>query len=212
MFSPEDRQAVRRATAAAEARTAGEIVSYLVARADPYPEIPARAALLGALFSSLLAANLYLLRQPWGLAPTLWIALPPVAGAILGWLACRWPPLGRWLVGDAGLERRVRGRAEIAFLEEEVFKTRGRTGILIFIASWEHRAVILADEGIHRQVESQEWQQLADRLTAGIRDGRSAEALVEVIAACGQLLDERGVVKPPEDDNELDDGLRIRDE
>ena len=65
---------------------------------------------------------------------------------------------------------------------EEVFKTRDRTGILIFLALFEHRAVILADEGIHRAVPREEWQALVDELVAGIRAGRGVAAL------CGPFL------------------------
>ncbi len=87
----------------------------------------------------------------------------------------------------------MRLRAESAFLTEEVFATRERTGILIFLALFEHRAVILGDAGIHRKVEEGTWQHLVDDLVAGIRHGRTVEALLETIERCGHILEHGGV-------------------
>ena len=76
----------------------------------------------------------------------LWIALPPAAGAALGWLAALFlPDLRRALVPAEALAARVHQRATQAFVEEDVFRTRDRTGILIFISLFEHRVVVLAD-------------------------------------------------------------------
>ena len=46
--------------------------------------------------------------------------------------------VGMWLVAMA------------AFVEEEVFSTRDRTGILLFLSLFEHRVVVLGDSGINQ--------------------------------------------------------------
>ena len=102
-------------------------------------------------------------------------------------------------------------RAEAAFLEEEIFATRDRTGILVFLAVFEHRAVILADEGIHRAVPTGEWPELMDDLVSGIRAGRAPAALAEVIGRCGELLEKYEVDRRPDDEDELADAPRIRE-
>ncbi len=107
------------------------------------------------------------------------------------------------------MELRVLRRAEAAFLHEEVFKTRDRTGILVFLALLEHRALILADSGIHQAVPREKWQELASQLAAGIRAGRAKAALIATIEACGALLVEHRVDIRPDDTNELADQPRV---
>ena len=199
------------ATAEAERRTAGEIVPYVVARVDAYPEAHARGAALGAVLLAVTAGALHYLAGFWGGSGLVWATLPALAGAGLGWMAAEVPWVGRRLVSAGDLDRRARLRAEAAFLEEEVFRTRDRTGILIFLALWEHRAVILADEGIHRAVPEGTWEGVVDELVAGIRAGSSVEALRGAIERCGEILETHGVALRPDDVDELDDAVRLRE-
>jgi putative membrane protein len=99
----------------------------------------------------------------------------------------------------------------VAFLEEEIFRTRERTGILIFLSLFEHRVVILGDEGINRRVEKEEWEGIVDDLVSGIRAGETVEGLVEAITRCGELLERRGVAIREDDADELRDHLRSRE-
>ena len=46
------------------------------------------------------------------------------------------------------MDHTTRQRAENAFLEEEVFNTTQRTGIMIFISFFEHEVIVMADRGI----------------------------------------------------------------
>lgn len=110
--------------------------------------------------------------------------------------------------------RRSRRRlplGEAAFLEEEVFDTRERTGILVMLALFEHRAVILADSGIHQNVEPGTWDGLVDELVERIRAGRPAAAMIEVIEKCGEILERGGVERREDYTDELADAPRIRD-
>ncbi|MEM8934036.1 MAG: hypothetical protein AAGE94_22785 [Acidobacteriota bacterium] len=211
VFSDADLEAIRAATAEAEAKTSGEIVPYLVERLDEHPEARARGAVLGALIAALAAGALHAFGEVWGGSGMTWITLPTLLGMIVGGWLGGFGPVGRRLVDDDTLERRAVLRAESAFLEEEVFRTRDRTGILILLGLWEHRAVILADEGIHRSVPEGAWQELVDALVAGIAAGRSTEALVEVIGRCGDLLERHDVRRRPDDEDELSDRPRLRE-
>ena len=121
------------------------------------------------------------------------------------------PAIERALLSSEDLERRVRVRAAAAFLEEEVFNTRERTGILILVALFEHRAVILGDFGIHRSIEPGAWDELVGDLVRGIKEGRAAAAMIDVVGRCGELLETRGVERRRDDFNELADAPRVRD-
>ncbi|MBD3854727.1 MAG: hypothetical protein IFJ96_08070 [Acidobacteria bacterium] len=140
-----------------------------------------------------------------------WISLPTVVGAGVGYLVAGFDSVGRRLLPEDHIDRSVHLRAKAAFLEEEVFATRDRTGILVFLALFEHRAVILADEGIHRAVPKGEWQHLVDDLIVGIKAKRAAAALVEAVSRCGGLLEQYKIARRPDDEDELPDAPRIRE-
>jgi putative membrane protein len=201
---------VQAATTGAEAKTSGEIVPYLVEQADEHVDGRYRAALLGAVLAVTVATALHEGLDLWGPPLVFWMLVPAWLGALIGFLACRlFPGLLRVLVPDEVIDQRVLRRAEAAFLHEEVFKTRDRTGILVFLALTEHRALILADSGIHQAVPKEQWQQLASGLAAGIKEGRAKEALIETIKACGALLVEHRLDIRHDDTNELADTPRI---
>jgi putative membrane protein len=211
LFSDNDLEAIRQATAMGESRTAGEIVPYIVERVIDGDEARWRGATLGALGAALTTGVVNTLGDFWGGSGVWWITLPTIVGAGFGYLVAGLDSIGRWLIPDDQIERAVGLRAEAAFLEEEVFATRDRTGILVFLALFEHRAVILADEGIHRSVPEGEWQRLVDDLIAGIRAGRAAETMVQAIGNCGKLLEQYEVTRRPDDEDELSDAPRIRE-
>ena len=96
----------------------------------------------------------------------------------------------------------------MAFLDQEVFRTRDRTGILLFLSLFEHRVVLLADSGIHEKVEEERWEAITARVAAGIRSGKPGPALVEAIRECGALLEQHGVARRADDRDELANELR----
>ncbi len=211
-FSGADLEAIRQATGDAEKRTSGEIVPVVVGASDDYDEAAWKAAAFGALAAALVAGGVHGLGGFWMGMGWLWITAPTGAGAALGFLLARlWPGFRRAMVSPETLDLRVGRRARQAFLEEEVFATRERTGILIFLALFERRVVVIGDEAINRAVDPREWQDIVDRLIEGIRSGRPGPALVEAIGDCGALLEEHGVEIRPDDIDELDDGLRMED-
>jgi len=148
----------------------------------------------------------------WGGSLWLWVILPSMVLAAGGALAARLSErFRRFLIGDGVLDLRARQRAECAFLEEEVFATRDRTGILVFVALFEHRVVVMGDAGINRAVPEGAWSHVVADLVAGIRARRPAEALEEAIAECGRLLREHRLEIRSDDTDELPNELRIRE-
>ncbi len=213
LFSEAELEAIRSATAAAERETSGEVVTYVVARSASYEASQWQAATLGALLLPVAAAAVHLAGGHWGGSAWLWGALPAALGAAGGYLAMRYlAPLRRLLSAPEAIEEAVRRRAAQAFLEEEVFRTRDRTGILLFLSLFERRVVVLADSGINARVQPEEWEELSDGLAAGVRAGRPGQALVEAIDQCGDLLRQRGVAARGDDEDELRNELRLRDE
>lgn len=212
LFSADDLQRIREVTAQAETGNAGEIVPYLVGQLDDHEAARWRGAALGAVATSLLAGVIHEFAGLWDITILLWIILPTLLGALLGYALACYSPVTRWLLSPARIERLTRLRAEAAFLEEQMFHTEKRTGILIFLAVFEHRALILADEGIHQVVPPSVWPEQIDNLVAGIQVGRPTDALCETIIACGHILQQYGLQARPGERNELLNGLRIKEE
>jgi putative membrane protein len=113
------------------------------------------------------------------------------------------------MLSQSHLDQATRKRAENAFLEEEVFNTRHRTGIMIFISFFEHEVIVMADRGISKVVDQKEWDKIVAVIIQNIRIGKVADGIVLAIQRCGELLLERGFVQTPDDVNELRDDLRI---
>lgn len=210
-FSAADREAVEAAVREAESGTAGEIVPVAVGRSDLYVSSVWKAALAGALVFSILAAAVYEAGRFWGALLPLWIAVPPAAGAAAGFLAgALVPAVRRWLVPPATMELRVRQRALAAFVENEVFRTRDRSGILIFLSLFEHRVLVIGDTAVNACVQPREWEEIVAGIAAGIREGRPGPALAEGVRKCSGLL--ARVVRRPEDADELANRLRTAEE
>lgn len=212
LFTEAHRRAISEAARSAEGGTSGEIVPYVVGRCDDYREAGWKAAVIGALIGGGGGVVLHYLGSFWGGSAWHWVVFPLLGLAAAAVLAARWiDGLRRFLISDGVLDLRARQRAQAAFLEEEVFETRDRTGILIFVAVFERRVVVMGDAGINRVVPEDAWGQVVADLVAGIRAQRPAEALEMAIAECGRLLQEHRLEIRPDDTDELPNELRIRE-
>jgi putative membrane protein len=108
-------------------------------------------------------------------------------------------------------QQRVDERAALAFLEEELFKTRDRTGIMIFLSLFERRVRIMGDEGINKLVQKEEWDEIVGIIVQAMKNGSPAEGMLEAIWKCGHLLEKHGVQIRPDDTDELDNQIRFSD-
>lgn len=215
-FSDAEREAIREAVAAAETRTAGEIVPYVVGRSGTYQVAVWRAASFGALLVAAVSLALAWAYDGWGLSwlySAGWMAIGMTLGGVAGALLCASvAPLRRALAGDDRMDECVHRRAAEAFLEEEVFDTRDRTGILLFVSMFEHRIEVIGDQGINAKVKQEEWVEVVDLIRSGILKGSLADGMVAAIGRCGDLLHRRGVEIRVDDTDELSDDIRVRDQ
>jgi putative membrane protein len=210
-FSAADHAAIEAAVREVEAGSAGEIVPYAVEHSDVYAQAPWIAATLGALLAAAVTGLVRWVGDVWGGPVALWIALPPAAGAAGAWLVTlAAPALRRLLVPPDVLAERVRQRAMRAFLEEQVFRTRDRSGVLVFVSLFERRVVILADRGLDGTVTASEWEAVSAGIAAGMRDGRPGPALADGIRRCARLT--ARLPGRPDDRDELPDRLRLERE
>ena len=212
LFTEADRRAIAEAARNAEGSTSGEIVPYVVGVCDDYPEAGWKAAALGGLTGMAGGMVVHYLGGFWGGSLWLWVVLPLLVGTGIGALLARWSQsVRRWVIGEVALEHRSRQRAGRCFLEEEIFATRDRTGILIFVAVFEHQVVVMGDAGINRVVPEGAWAHVVQDVIAGIGSKKPAEALIAAIAECGRLLAEHRLEIQPDDIDELPNELRIQE-
>lgn len=210
LFSPSDLERISQAVKEAERKTSGEIVPYVVDQSDQYEEAEWRGgALLGA--AALVGiAVLHLTSDTWhGLGPAE-IGIIGLGAIGLGVMFThRIAVLKRFLAGNETIEHRVAQRAAQAFISEEVFRTKDRTGILLFLSLMEHKVLAVGDSGINAKVDQSDWEDVVASITRGIGDGKAADGFIEAIGKCGQLLQKRGVARRSTDRNELSNKLRM---
>jgi len=215
IFSDQDKEAIRAAVEKAETRTSGEIVPVIVRSSGRYEVAVWKGAMIGVLPGLLANEYFFASSESWsGLSDFAQISAPVmmVLGALLAALLVKQIPiLRRWLIPESALVTAVHARAQKAFLENEVFQTRERTGILLLISQFEHRVEVLGDSGINALVSSDDWGDVVTDIITGLKSGKPTEGIVTAIERCGDLLEKAGVAIRSDDENELDDGPRIED-
>lgn len=205
VVDPAARQRFEATITEAERHSAGEIVLVVTRACDEYGSAGWRFAVLlaGLVFAGLAA-----------FAPPLeiWMYLAAQALALgAGHALARIDAVRRRLLPEALVEVSVADRARRAFAEHGLTRTQGQTGILVFVALLEHRVVVLADEGIHRHVGTNDvWQEVVDLAVAGLREGRAVDGLDAALRRCGELL-RRHVPAPDHNPNELPDRVVLED-
>jgi len=200
LLTADEKRRIEQAVAAAERRTAGELVVVVAQSSHDYAVFRAGLAASLTVALALEAAHLF--------DVALWLLLLAQlpTGALL-YAALGHTAWLRWFVPRAVREEAVLQRALAAFVQGGVAETRDRSGVLVFLSEAEHRAVILADRGIHARVPPDEWQTDIDLLIQAIRKRETAEGLLTVIERIGNLLAERFPARA-DDANELTDAVR----
>jgi putative membrane protein len=209
-FKPEDLERIKKAVKEAESKISGEIVPVFVEKSSNYTIANYRAALLGA------AAVFFLIVIFDRYVPTLAVYDPVLIfalvmlGGFIGAVKSHYiNPVKRLMLSQSYMDQATRKRAENAFLEEEVFNTRQRTGIMIFISFFEHEVIVMADKGISKEVEQKEWDSMVRKIIDNVKQGKLVDGIEAAILRCGEVLLEKGFVISPDDVNELKDDLRI---
>jgi putative membrane protein len=213
VFTPATFERVAEAVKAAERQTSGEIVPFVVQRSDHYHEAPWRAMAAGVVIVLLVSISVQLFTEIWIPLTPLEVALAALGLGAIGYLLAAFVnPCTRMFAGRETMSHRVHQRAGEAFLAEEVFATRERTGILLFVSLLEQRVVVLGDSGINAKVAKEDWEGIVRMIVAGMKRGQPADGLVEAIGRCGELLAQHGVARRADDTDELSDNLRMSKE
>jgi len=218
-LTEQDHALVTEAVARAERESDGEIVTIVAQRSDAYHDVALHYAVLLMLFVPAF----------WAFAPQSWIDW--AATLALGWnaeptrelvmlylfaklagtflfvrLILAYQPLRMALTPGRTKSRRVRRRAIELFRTGCELKTRGRTGVLLYVSLAEHRAELVADKAIADQVEPEIWGEAMALLVDETRAGRPGRGIALAVEKVGAVLTP---ILPPTHDNpnELPDRL-----
>ena len=218
-LSIEEHARVSAAVAAAEERSAGEIVTIIADRSDGYADV--------ALVWSALAAFLVLALLPFVSEPALallgtfhggwnleWQAPGIFAGAaVIGtvtflvvFLLQLWPALRFALVPAVIKTARAEDQAVQLFKVAAERRTHERTGIVIYLSMREHRAEIVADEAITALVPPETWGEAMAAMLGELQQGRIADGMIAAVERVGVVLAEH-FPRAEDDRNELPDRL-----
>ena len=218
MFSEADRIRIGEAVTAAEAGSDGEIVTVVADQSDSYNDVVLHWAVLVVFLAVAVAAAipgrlillLDMVAGGWDTwTPGELIAILLVVLAVK-FLVARWifglRPIRLALTPHGTKARRVRRRALLLFRLATENRTRGKTGVLLYLSLAEHRAEIIADAAINAKVTPETWGEAMAALIDAVKDGRPGDGMVASIGRIGQVLGEH-FPRSPDDTNELPDRL-----
>ena len=218
-LSQEDHDLVTAAVAKAERESDGEIVTIVAQRSDAYHDVGLHYAVLAMLLVPVIGA----------IVPQGWIDWG--TGLLFGWnaeigfrtlmllmfvkmaalflivrYALAWQPLRMALTPGRTRSRRVHRRAIELFRTGCEQKTRGRTGVLLYLSLAEHRAEIVADKAIADQVAPEIWGEAMAVLVDEVKAGRPGRGMALAVEKIGAVL---APILPPTqtNPNELPDRL-----
>ncbi len=208
-LSSKDKKNIKNAVQKIERTTSGEIVTYFINKSSNYFEtslVFTLFAIISLLFVIILMSDLWLL--PFRFSPesySFFILLFAVLIFIISYFI---KPIKRLLISKQKKVETVFAKAQEVFLKEEVFNTKNRTGVLIFISSFEHQVQILTDKGIEKFLKPEEKNEMLKLIIDGIKNNKPAEGIVQAIHLYGNLLVKAGYEIKEDDKNELSDEIR----
>lgn len=185
----------------AEAKTSVEFVPVVVARSSSLATARGAASLF--VFSVLM-----FLSRIFEPGSTAWmveaLAAMVVSGVCFALLGTSFGL--RVLLPKPWTLRAVEDGARRQFLQTEVFATRCRTGVLIYVSLAERAVYVMPDKGVAAKLPADEWAALGARLAADFDQARPGDTFVEALRT---LVERLAPEFPPDpnDPNELPDQL-----
>jgi len=184
-----------------EQKSALEIVPVIIKRSSDY--FAWRFFL--SLLSGIVCLFICFLTASWGIETAHWLL--SLAVSITVWFLLFWSPLLRPLLPRRVYQEAVQDEAAQWFLKEEVFNTKSRTGLLIFISEFERAAFILADKGLLKVLPESRWALLGKQLADDFSQMSAGESFLKALEQIDRELSSHFPFSG-EDKNELSNRVR----
>lgn len=200
-FTAEEKERLKTATRKVESRTIGEIAVMVVDHSDHYMEAEVLGSVLLGSLLSLILTVLFFDSSLWLYIPLSFIFFFPC-----WFLFIKVEGLKKSFIGIRRKEEAVRLRAERAFFERGLYRTKKNTGVLFFVSLLERKVWVLADKGIYKKMDQETLNRFANEVSRGIKEGRAYDALSQAIQEIGVYLAKHFPITP-DDTNELPDDV-----
>jgi len=189
-LSAAESAAIEAQVKALESRTGAQFVAAVVDRSDVYHGLRWRAFAVVVSLAGLGVVLLDELRAGWPAGHTVLLSLASVlgAGVTAALAATVLPGFARLFLESLRADAEVRRQAEALFLKRELFRTGGRTAVLILASRFERRAAVHADTGLRGRVPNDAWSAVTARMNPLLAAGRTADALLAGLDAAAALL------------------------
>jgi putative membrane protein len=200
-FRDAAKQSTARSVKNVEAQTSAEVVVAVRRRSGDY-RVPAYH--FGFFVAGAVVLYLFVAPQVFSVGD---MALDGALGFGLGLaLAYNVSALLRALVRERRLAKSVAEAARVAFYDLGISRTSGRSGILIFVSTFEQRALVLADVGINVAALGAQWSEACQALSNAVKQ-RDLTTFQQVVESLGPIL---GAAMPrsADDVNELPDEVQ----
>lgn len=102
-------------------------------------------------------------------------------------------------------------RAVTYFSKLGMNKTRLRNGVLIYLATEDHKFAIIGDSGINQQVAADFWDSTKETMQALFKAGKLAEGIAAGVLLAGEQLRKFFPYDLATDKNELSDDIAFMD-
>src|SRR4030042_902049 len=157
ILTKEFKNKIKEAVHEAEKQSGGEIVVFIAEDSDGYNNTYWAAGFFSAFIGSSIFILLYRFFQ-FAASNSLFFVgalfLFPLLVISLLYLI---KPLRLLFINKNQIDYYVNLKTKEAFLNQEVFNTKDRTGVLIYISLFEKRAAVLGDNGIDKKVSKNKW-------------------------------------------------------
>lgn len=197
LFDDAGKQALVQAIKNIEAQSSAEIVIAVRRSSDTY-----RAADLALGMLAATTALAFMLFSPFAFGTISLFVDPLIAGALAALLSAYAPFIKLFFLSKSRRREAVRCAATLAFMEQGVHRTRGRTGVLVFLSLLEGMAELVVDTGVEARLEEVERLTMRDAIERAMP--ARGVAIAKAIEGMSELLSER-LPRLDDDVNELPD-------
>ncbi len=207
-----DRAAAARVDTAvteAESKTSAEIVTILAEKSDTYLHVPYQGGLLGMALVVGVAVLVDWMR--FGELPVMHVGYfvsLSIVGFLVGAMLARFDVFERWFAGDEIMRIETRERAHQLFVEHGLFRTSGRSAVLLYVSLFERMVVVLGDEACDQNLGQAFYDRVVDRMLSELQKGQLENAFVAGIQTAGEGL-AQAFPKSAGDKNEIEDRLIV---
>ena len=206
LLSDADLEELKLEIVAAESRTVGEILPVVVERSDAHPKALWLSSLVFVILGSTFVSGELPIDQP------VIVLVAQLCMGLFGYcLAYYLPDFARLFVSESRASEMAQEQAFQEFYRHGLHKTEAQTGVLIFVSLFEHRVVVLADEGINAKVSEDQWQETDLAILGEIAKGSLKQGLSAGILSAAGVLEEH-FPWVDGDRNEIPDRIIVRRE